>query len=152
PATVHASASRSAGNDLAADAHLVIDEPGAPTTLSLRLMPRQGSRELAVDLASDVADFDRIPWLRHDVRGRLQVKGSGTFDLDTRTVDAGVPLRTERFAKPGTRVSVASLDASARGALPAPVVDARLHGEDVVFGDARLASVDASVTGALDGM
>jgi translocation and assembly module TamB len=128
-ATIRASASRSHDLVLHGSADVQIAEPGAPTHLTAQLAPAQGRSTIHVTVDSNVDDFQRLPQLGHGVDGSANLTGAGTVDLSRETFDADLRLHARGLAQGTTRVSSATVDVFAHGALSAPDLDvtARMH-------------------------
>ncbi|HEY8090368.1 MAG TPA: translocation/assembly module TamB domain-containing protein, partial [Polyangiaceae bacterium] len=145
-AWIHARGSRSPAKEVRGSAEIVVDEPGAPAQVSLRLLPRRDSVAVAFDLGASAADLAGIPELRHAVRGSVQLAATGELDVGSRTIDARVAMRTARLAQGTTRVDSATLEAHAHGDVSAPGIEVALVSSGIVAGGVRWDT--ASVTAA----
>jgi translocation and assembly module TamB len=126
-ASIHAMARRSNDGALTGRADVVVDEPLAPTRLSVSLAPSGRSFALAFQLSSDIAELDRVPLLHHAVQGTTHVDGHGTFDLGTRVIDAQVQTSAARLVHGSTSVDRVTLDARARGGIVNPRIDVTMR-------------------------
>jgi translocation and assembly module TamB len=131
-ASIHATAGRSNDGDLTARADVIVDEPLAPTRLSVSLAPSGHSFALAFQLSSNVAELDRVPLLHHAVQGTTRVEGHGTFDLGTRVIDAQVQTSAARLVHGSTSIDRVTLAATARGGIVNPRIDVTLRARTLV--------------------
>ena len=148
-AALQARGSRSAAGALQGNATLVVDEPGAPTQLTLALGPKRGSSVVDFKLDSKVADFQRVPQLGHGVDGQAQLSSSGQIDLTHGRLDAALHAEGAALAQGVTRLQTLSVDASAHGPLASPHVEATVCARGIVAAGLRFVSADVTATGAV---
>ncbi len=146
-ASLHATASRAGGKDLRADAELVVDEPGAPTRLTVRVHPKGASSAVDFDLSSAVADFDQLPQLDHAVRGNAKLDLRGALDTGSMTLDGELHAKAEGIAQGTNRLASAVLDAHAHGAVASPRIDVGLRAQGIDAAGVHLVSADVGATG-----
>ena len=140
--------SRSAANELSSDADVIVDEPGAPTHLTLRLAPKDGSTAIAFRVDSDVADLAEGPPARsRRHRAAFRISAAGEVDFTKKAVDARLQAQAAGIARGTTHLESASLEARARGPLDAPEVDATVHARGIRAGGLHFVSADVVVRG-----
>ena len=130
-----------------ADADVIVDEPGAPTHLTLRLAPKDGSTAIAFRVDSDVADLEKVPQLRRTASGAFRISAAGEVDSTKKAVDARLRAQAAGIARGTTHLQSASLEARARGPLDAPEVDATVHARGILAGGLRFVSADVVARG-----
>jgi hypothetical protein len=147
PVSITATARRTNPDTLAAHADVVVDEPAAPTRLALAASAKGPSSVLDFDLTSDVPDLDRVPQLKHLLRGAVSVRANGELDLGRSIVDGVVHARAAKIIQGATRVDRAVLDAGLRGAVADPRIDLALLAQGVAIAGRHLGRADVTVTG-----
>ena len=98
PMNLEGTGSRAPNGDVHARASLSIEEPSAPTAVTVTVEPR-GEKALGVDftLRSDVEDLDKVPALHRRGSGRVHVAAHGSLDLGRMQVDGSLKAHAERL-------------------------------------------------------
>jgi len=145
-ATLHATASLRGSTLVHAIGDLSVDEPGAPTRLTLQAMPRGNAHPMVdFELDSSSTDLERVPQLAGAVRGSYRLSLAGRIDPDDRSVEGDLRASTHGLAHGSTRVDDATLDARVHGAMTDPFVNASARASGIGVGGIRL---DAAELGA----
>jgi translocation and assembly module TamB len=147
PASIRAVASGPRVKELHGHAEVVVEEPSAPTRLSIHLLPHGKSSALEFAVDADIADFDRVPQLQHALRGSCRLAAKGSVDITSMMLDASLEAAAADIVQGATTVRSAAIDAHARGALAAPIIDVALHSKDAVAAKRHFASLDVHATG-----
>ena len=144
-ASIRGSGSLSATRQVNAVATVVVDEPGAPTHLDLRVFPKAGSFAVHFDLAAKSIDLDRVPELKHALRGSFGVFATGELDVGPMTIDVQARGAADEIVQGATRVESATVEGSAAGAIAAPRIDLAVRARGIVAGGLHFtsAAVDA---------
>jgi translocation and assembly module TamB len=148
PASIHATVSRSRGKRVRSNAEVVVDEPGAPTRLTLQVSPRGESSAIDFQLESMADDLQRVPELGHSVSGHVRASAAGEVDIARKAVDAELQIQVAGFERGTTRLESGAVEARARGPLEAPEVDATIAARGLSAGGLYLRSADVRATGA----
>jgi translocation and assembly module TamB len=147
-ATIRGQGTRSAANVLDGQALVVVDEPGAPTQLAVRFLPRGKSSVVAFELQSKAENLEQIPELEHAVHGGAEVWATGELDLGSMAVDARVKAHVAGIAQGTTKVAAGSVDGFARGPVASPHVELQVLAQGIDAGTSlHLASAKVDVTG-----
>ena len=153
PATIrgHVAYDARAKGHVTATAALAIRVPGAPIELKLRLAPKGESFELSVDGRATVPRFDAVQALGRTVRGRATAVAHGELDIGTRRLDANARAAIEEVRLGGVRLSDATVDARASGALASPRADVTIAGDGLDVGALHFSAVRGRAEMTLDG-
>ncbi|HEX3344719.1 MAG TPA: hypothetical protein VHS09_09115, partial [Polyangiaceae bacterium] len=146
-ATIRGEGALSASRQLTAHAALVVDEPGAPTHLDVRAFPKGASSAVDFDLAAKSIDLNRVPELRHAVRGSFGVHATGELDVGAMTVEAKVEGKADGLVQGANRVHSATIEGTAVGAVAAPRIDVSVDARDIVASGYRFVSASVNATG-----
>lgn len=146
-ASIRGTAVRSAKNVLEARALLAVEEPGAPTQVTLHVFPKGKSSAVAFDLESNSDSLDRIPELRHALGGKVQLSATGQLDMGSMTVDARLKAHFGMMTQGTTRIATASVDGLAQGPVASPHLELAVRSEGVVAGGIHLVSAHVDATG-----
>jgi translocation and assembly module TamB len=145
-ATLHATASLRGSALVRALADLSVDEPGAPTSLTLQAMPRGGAHPIVdFELDSSSTDLERVPQLARAVRGSYRLSLAGRIDPDDRSVEGDLHATTQDLEHGIARVDEARVDARVHGAIADPIVSASAWAGGIRAGSIRF---DAAEIGA----
>jgi|HubBroStandDraft_1064217.scaffolds.fasta_scaffold02968_1 translocation and assembly module TamB len=148
PATIQATGAGSTSRDLRAHADALVDEPTAPSHVVLDLAPKGTSFVLDAALESNVADLERVPELKHGVRGIVQVAAKGTLDLGSMSVDAHLNAAAANMAQGATSLASASASVHAWGPLARLSLEAAVRGHGLVAAGRHVATFEVAATGA----
>ncbi|WP_394836941.1 translocation/assembly module TamB [Pendulispora rubella] len=128
-----------------------IDERGAPVAFEANLRPAGEHHRVDFAVSSRVPAVERIPRLERltqGLAGALDLKATGSVDVEGQTLDARLEAQVRDFAyADAAQIAHATVDARARGTFSAPRIDASVYASDVVAGgyDVRTLGVRASV-------
>jgi translocation and assembly module TamB len=147
-ASIRGSGSLSAARQVNAVASVVVDEPGAPTHLDLRVFPKAGSSAVHFDLAAKSVDLDRVPELRHALRGSFGVFATGELDVGPMTIDGQVRGAADGIVQGATRVESATIEGSAEGAIAAPRIELAVRARGIVAGGLHFTSAAVDARGS----
>jgi translocation and assembly module TamB len=145
--TLRGSASRAPTGGFGGDATFVIDEPGAPTTVTLHGTPTQHSSRVDLDVASHDVHLGALTRRTADLKGSAYVIGKGSIDLDDLAVDASIEGRGTSFAHGPLQVGAATLTGRASGRLADPRIDLELHARGLRWRTTTVSVVDIAVHG-----
>ena len=150
-ASIRGSGSMSATRQVHATATVIVDEPGAPTHLDLRISPRGTSSIVAFDLAAKSIDLDRVPELKHALRGSFGLFAKGELDASARTLDAELLAKADGLVHGGTRIESASIQAHAAGPMATPRIELAVRASRIVAGGRHFTSASVDAHGATTG-
>jgi translocation and assembly module TamB len=136
----------SPGGEITGTAKIVIHEPGAPTSVTVRLVPKKHTVVVAFEAAVDAPDLARIPRLRSlgAASGRVLAQADGTIDLGAGTIAARLAAATEGLEVAGVTVKAAHVEVRASGPVSAPSLNVTVAGEDLDVWRLQCSSVEAS--------
>jgi translocation and assembly module TamB len=136
----------SPGGVITGTAKILIHEPGAPTSVTVRLVPKKDSLVVAFEAAVDAPDLARIPRLRSlgAASGRVLARADGTIDLGAGTIVARLAAATESLEVAGITVKAAHAEVRASGPVSAPSLNVAFAGEDLDVWRLQCSSVEAS--------
>jgi translocation and assembly module TamB len=129
------------------DATIVVDEPGAPTTLTLHAVPTAESSKVEFDLVSHDVRLGAVRSLSANLTGNARLVGKGNLNLDNLALDATVGTEGRTLTRGPLTVAAIGLKGRAHGKLFDPQVDADLHAEGVQWKTLTLSTLDVSVHG-----
>jgi translocation and assembly module TamB len=129
------------------EATVVIDEPGAPTTLTLHAVPRGDSSSVDFAIASRDVRIGALRRLGADATGNVRVLGKGNVDLEHLLVDVSVDTHGDRLRQGAFRVGGVAVEGRVRGGLANPDVDLALHARELDLGPRKLSDLDVTVRG-----
>jgi translocation and assembly module TamB len=147
-ASIHATLSRSATKQLRSNAEVILDEPDAPTRLTVQLFPRGEPSAIDFQFESMADDLQRVPELPHGVSGRVQASAAGEIDIARKTIEAQLQARVAAFVRGTTRVQSGAVEARAHGPLDAPEVDVGVQARGLSAGAWHVRSADVRAVGA----
>ena len=147
-ASIRATLSLSDARALTGNANVVVEEPGVPAKIDVRVVPK--GKSFTVDFALDAksADLARVPELEHAIGGSMSVSAAGQLDVAAMAVEGRVQVAADGITSGATRVASASLEGQVRGALAAPTIDVALRSRDVVAGRVHLTSAMVRASGS----
>jgi translocation and assembly module TamB len=146
-ASIRGAGSRSTAGQLNAHAALVVDEPGAPTHLDLCAFPKGKSSAVDFELVAKSIDLDRVPELRHALRGSFGILATGEVDLGPKTIDAKLTAKADGLVQGANRVATATIEGHADGAVAAPRIDVSVRAGGIVAAGYRFVSAAVDATG-----
>jgi len=140
----------------AAEAHIEIEEPSAPTLVTVKLAPRSDGNEGQVVVASvrsSIPDLRRVPRVgaAAGATGQVTVDASGRLTLPEKTFEAKARVSVRNLVKDAKRLGSAEVLASARGSVARPVVDAEVRATNLTAGDFTLTAANARAHVEIDG-
>lgn len=130
-----------------ARAHLVVREPGAPSTIDATVRPQGTGLAVAFDANVVVPDLDHVLRLGPIARGSARLSARGQFDTTSEKLDGTVSGSARGVQAGPLSVARLSMDARATGSLTAPRLDGDLHGEDLDISGLRVAHLHAGIHG-----
>ena len=148
---VRATFSRDAKGSMRGDATVSANEPGAPTVLSLHLVPKGRSYELAFDGDTHVPELDAVPRLGAVAHGQSDVKTHGKIDFGRGEVDVNLTAEIRGLGHDLLQVEHATVSARLRGSLTSPKLDVTLHGDLLDFGGYKFSEAQLDVHGPASG-
>jgi translocation and assembly module TamB len=129
------------------DGTVVIEEPGAPTTVTLHAVPRGHSSTVAFTVATHALRLDSVHRLSATATGSAHVLGRGVVDLDSLALDVAIDTRGNALEQGELQLGTLSVKAKAKGSLYNPIVDVDVHAESLRWGKVDLTDVDVSAHG-----
>lgn len=129
------------------DATVMIEEPGAPTTVILHAVPTRESSSVDFSIASHDVRLGAIRRFSTDARGNVHILGKGNIDLERLKVDVTLDSRGDSLTQGKLRVGGLTIQGRARGHLLNPDVDLAVHARDVAWDAAHVATLDVTVRG-----
>jgi translocation and assembly module TamB len=147
-ATIEGHAARTGAGEQSGSALVTVDDPSMPTRLAVEMPASRGKPAFDFDLRSDVPELDRTNAVGHNLRGSVHLTARGVVDLEHNQADARTHADVQALAVGSTHMGDATLDASARGTLNAPAIQATLRARDVLVAGKHLRVVDLSAAGA----
>ncbi len=152
PVSINGQLTRAApGGEITANAKIGIHEPGAPTVVNARLVPRKGSFSLSFQVEANAPDLAQVPRLRGAARGRALAQAQGTIDLAASAVDAQLSVAGEGLAAYGSSAQAFRIQAHATGRLASPALDVEVAGEGIEVWRLQCSSLDASARVGFEG-
>jgi translocation and assembly module TamB len=139
------------GGAISANAKVVIHEPGAPTVVTVRLVPKKASFLLSFQVESNAPELAQVAALGRLARGRALAQASGTIDLAAESVDAHLSVAGEGFEAAGATAQAARVEVHATGPLSSPTLDVQVVGEGIEVWRLQCSSLDASARVGFDG-
>lgn len=139
------------GGAITANAKVVIHEPGAPTVVTARLVPRKKSFLLSFQVEANSPDLGQVALLGHAASGRALAQADGTIDLGAQLVDAKLSLAGEGLEAFGATAQAARAEVHATGPLRAPALDVQLAGEGLEVWRLKCSTLAASAQVGIDG-
>jgi translocation and assembly module TamB len=129
------------------DATVDIDEPGAPTTISLHATPVGTSSSVEFAIASRGIRLGAVTQVSTEATGTLKILGKGNVDLEKLHLDAS--LETHGAAVRRGDLSVGQIDVRghARGHLLDPEVALDVRARNAAWGTRTVSDLDVHVTG-----
>jgi translocation and assembly module TamB len=115
--------------EITATAKAVIHEPGAPTVVNVKLVPRKRSMSLSFQAEANSPDLAQVPALGHAAKGSLLAQAVGTIDLGAQAVDGTLSVAGEGLEASGATAQSVRAQVHATGTLGSPVLDVQLAGE-----------------------
>jgi len=146
-ATLHTSGFRIPSGPFGGDGTLVIDEPGAPTTLTLHAVPHGQTSSVDFTILSHDVRLGALRRLSTEASGNLHIQGKGTVDLDSLEVELAVDSHGKTLKQGSVHAGSVELQAHSRGSLPNPTVDVTLHARDLGWDATTLSALDVTVRG-----
>ncbi|MBV9946324.1 MAG: hypothetical protein JOZ69_05715, partial [Myxococcales bacterium] len=146
-ASIRASATRAAPEDLRGDAEIVIDEPAAPTraTADWALLARSSTVDFTLD--SNAPDLDRLPELGGLLHGGVRLAAKGSVDLKRASLDARVDADAHDIGQGSNGARAAKVAARVYGPFAHPGADVAVHAQDLTAGPARFSALDVTAAG-----
>jgi len=129
------------------DATVVIDEPGAPTTVSAHAAPRGQSAMVDFAVHSHAVRIGALTRVSTDVTGNARIVGKGSIDLESLTMEIGLDTRGDGLARGGLTVGGVTVSGRARGSLLNPDLDLRVNARGVGWEQTTLSKLDVTVLG-----
>ncbi len=146
-ATLETSGFRVATGAFGGDATLVIDEPGAPTTLTVHALPRGDASTIDFTIASRDIRIGAIRRLGADATGSLRVLGKGNIDLERLVADASIETRGSAIHRGSLRVEGFTVEGRLRGHVRNPEVDVTVHARGVSIAGHDIDQLDVTARG-----
>ncbi len=146
-ATLETSGFRAATGAFGGDAEVVIEEPGAPTTLSLHAVPRGDSSSVDFNLVSHAVRIGALRRMSTDATGNVQVLGKGNIDLDKLSVDVALDTHGDTLKQRSLGVGGLAIQGRVHGRLQNPDVDLALRARGVTWGATTLTELDVTARG-----
>lgn len=139
-----------------AKAHIKIDEPSAPTVVTVDLAPRSDGAEGQIVVAavrSSIPDLRRVPRLgaAAGATGKVTVEASGRLTLPEKMMEARAKVSVRDLVRGAHRLGSADVLATASGSALRPVVDAEVHATDLTAGELTLTAASAKAHVQIDG-
>ena len=139
------------GGGLSVTAKAALHEPGAPTVVTARLVPKKGSYLLTFQVETNAPDLARVPLLGRLATGRALGQAQGTIDLGAGVIDARLSVAGEQLAAAGSTASAARVEVHAAGPLSAPVLDVQVAGEYIEVWRLQCSTMTATARVGVDG-
>ena len=117
-----------------AEATVSAREPGAPTFMHVRLIPRGKSAEVSFDADTNVPRLDGIPRLGPVARGRSAVKTSGRIDFEHGVMNLKAAAEIDDFGHDVMHAEHVSISADVKGKLRSPEIDVVVKGDSLSVG------------------
>lgn len=146
-AEIRAQGSGPSAAELHANVDIDVEEPSAPTHVTIALLPKGKSYVVDATLDSNADDLDRVPDLKHSVAGSAYLAARGTFDIGAMAVDAHVNARAANLVAGPTHLASASANVHARGSVSKISIDANVQGRELVAGGRHVKSFDIGASG-----
>ncbi len=131
----------------AAQVRARIHEKTMPTEIAVDLAPRAGAPDaqvLTAAVRSRIPDLERVPEVGTKLSGSAEVSASARMLLPEKEIDsAQVRVALTKVKQENLSLGRIEANAHARGTLDRPVIDAEVHGSQLVTGTLPLASLDA---------
>lgn len=129
-------------------ADLDVDEPGAPTRLTLQATPRGGAVPIVdFELDSSSDDLTRVPQLASAVHGSFRLSLAGRLDPSDRTVEGDLHATARDIRRGSTGVEEATVDARTHGSLGDPIVYASVRAAGIRAGRNRVDAAEVTAHG-----
>ncbi len=124
-----------------------IHDETMPTEIAIDLSPREGSADaqlVTAALRSRIPDLHRVPKVGTKIGGSADIEASARMLLPEKEIESAQAKVVLTKIK-DTQLSLARLEARARasGTIDRPVIDAEVHGKQLVTGTLPLAALDA---------
>ncbi|HEX8794717.1 MAG TPA: translocation/assembly module TamB domain-containing protein, partial [Polyangiaceae bacterium] len=147
-ATLHATASLRGSSLVRALADLSVEEPGAPTRLTMQATPRGGEQPVVdFELESSSSDLTRVPQLAHAVRGSYRLSFAGRLDPNDRVIEGDLHATARGVGHGSAGVDEATIDGRAHGPLGDPVVYAAVRAGGLHAGSNRVDAAEVTAYG-----
>ncbi len=138
-------------DQMRARAHLVVREPGAPSTIDATIRPQGAGLEVTFDANVVVPDLEHVLRVGPIAHGSARLSARGRYDTASQQLDGSVSANAKDVATGPFSVAQLSLDARATGSLSAPRLDGDLNGKELDVAGLRLAHLHAGVHGPASG-
>jgi translocation and assembly module TamB len=139
------------GGEITANAKVAIHEPGAPTVVTARLVPKKRSFLLSFQVEANAPDLAQVPLVRGAAKGRVLAQADGTVDLGAGAVDAKLSVAGEGLEAFGATAQAAHAQVHATGLLRAPALDVQLAGEELEVWRLKCSTLSASSQVGIEG-
>jgi len=131
---------------IAASATVAVHEPGVPIDVALRLVPKNGTYDLAFDAAA-TANLEALSRFARGMHGGASVRVRGTLEARTGRIDARIDAAASELLFAGVHLGTAKVAAHATGNPFSPSIDAELTGGQLDVGKLHFATVHAEAHG-----
>lgn len=129
-------------------ADLTIEEPGAPTRVTLQASPRGGGQPVVdFEVDSSSTDLTRVPQLVPPVRGSYRLSFAGRLDPSDRTIEGDLRASARGVSRGSAGVDDATIDARAHGALGDPIVFASVRAGGLHAGNTKIDAAEVTAYG-----
>ncbi|HEY2511277.1 MAG TPA: translocation/assembly module TamB domain-containing protein, partial [Polyangiaceae bacterium] len=130
-----------------AEATVSAREPGAPTFLHARMVPRGSSVEVSFDADTNVPRLDGIPRLGPVARGRSALKTSGRIDFEHGVMSLKAAAEVDDFGHDVMHAEHVSITADVKGKLRSPQIDVVVSGDALGVGVYKFSGAHLEVHG-----
>ncbi len=137
--------------EIAASAKVAIHQPGAPTVVAARLVPKKGSFLLTFQVEANAPDLGQVDGLNGAAKGRVLAQADGTIDLAASRVDAQLSAAGEALEGYGSSAQAARVQVHATGRLSSPAFDVQVAGEGIEIWRLQCSALTASATLGFEG-
>ncbi len=138
---------RVASGAFGGDATVVIDEPGAPTSVTLHAVPTAQASSVDFSIVSHAVRIGALRRFSTEASGSARVLGKGNVDLEKLKLDVALDTKGDAFQQGLLRIGGLSVQGRARGSLLDPDVDLALRAQSVSWDRIRVSQLDVIVRG-----
>jgi translocation and assembly module TamB len=109
-----------------------IEDERMPTDVDVALFPQGKQRVVEAHVFARVTDLNRLPKIGHIVSGHATARAEGRLELDTKIFASRADIEGSDLVREKRQIGKLTASARAAGTLDHPIIDADVHGSDII--------------------